>query len=348
MNQVFCLGKAYRDRHGIVAPIGAGLAALFLIMSAACGGDPMTGEDEPIATVFQGGGGAGWNGVTPEILADNHLATTSTDAAGVTVGGGDPVKLCDSLNYNPFTNKLECSLASQWVKWLTYYGNPAHPITQDRHQLLGALIDCSMHPDILVHIPGFPSEDGMFDLYKDWVSLPLPLHYRQLLSSCVAAKVNAFGVSVAIAFNGPGPTSFLPDPITDPAFMYQEATFFGDLFGSDPVVMACSGKKTGGGSYPAGKNLRICGQLGNPCHVKALGPCEGLSTSFCDSWAGSNANPGMGAGEYCVSTNNGVGDHWKYPLTVYLETEPELIDGDVDRCGLKGDQPCDEDSPNGT
>jgi hypothetical protein len=347
MNQVFCTGKAHRDRQGRAEPIFAGLAILFLMTSAAaCGGDPITGGDEPIADVSQAGG-PGWNGVTPDILAANYLSTPETDAAGVTVSGGDPVKLCNWLKFNGNTNQFECDLNGLWGKWLYAYGNATHPITQDRYQLLRTLVDCSMPSDHLVLIPGFKSEDGMFGLYPDWVSQPLPFSYRQLLSSCVGAKVNAFGTPVPIELTGPGPTSFLPDPVS-PAFMYQEATFFGDLFDPNPIIMACSGRKTGGGSYTVGKNLRICGLFGNPCHIKALGPCDGPFVSYCDAWAGSTTNPGMGPSEHCISTNNGIGDHFKYGLTVYLETEPELGDGDVYRCGLKGNELCDDGfGPNG-
>ncbi|NUQ78244.1 MAG: hypothetical protein HUU21_32345 [Polyangiaceae bacterium] len=350
MNQVFCTGNARRDRHTTARPVAAGLALLFLMTgAAACGGDPTLGEDEPTAEVSQAGGPPGYNGVTPAILAANHLSTIETDLATVTVAGSDPVKLCSSVQYNINTGKYDCALKSEWGKWLFFYGGPAKVITQDRYQLLKTLIDCALPDDHVVLVPNFPSEDGMFGLYKDWVSQSIPHPYRQLLSSCAAAKVNAFGATVPIGFTGPGPTGFLPDPIPDPSFMYQEATFFGDLFGPAPLLMACSGKKDGGGSYVVGKNLRVCGQIGNPCHIRALGACDGIPISFCDAWAGGPPTPGMGPSEHCVSTNNGVGAHWKYPLTVYLQAEPELIVGDVARCGLKGDQPCEDDgAPNGT
>lgn len=344
MNQVFCSGKARRDRQTNAQPIFAGLALLFLMTgAAACGGDPTLGEDEPITEISQAGGPPGWNGVTPAILAANYLSTPETDLAGVTVAGGAPAKLCDSVQYNGGTGQYECKLKYEWGMWLYYYGNAAHPITQDRYQLLRTLVDCSMPADHLVLVPGFPSEDGMFGLYKAWTSQPLSLNYRQLLSSCVAAKVNAYGVPVPIAFNGPGPTSFLPDPIPDPSYLYQEATFYGDLFGYAPIAMACSGKKIGGGSYVVGKNLRVCGQVGNPCHIKALGACDGTVVSYCDGWAGTYVIPGAGPSEHCVSANNGIGAHWKYPLTVYLQVEPELVVGDVYRCGLKGIDLCEDD-----
>jgi hypothetical protein len=308
----------------------------------------MTGGDEPIAEISQAGGPSGYNGVTPEILIGGHLTPPETTPPGVTPGGGDPVKLCDSVTYNGNTGKDECKLQGAYVKWLYAYGNAAHPTTQDRYQLLTTLIDCALPTDYDVVIPGFPNEDGMFALYKDWITQSIPSNYRQVLSSCAASKVNKYGATVGIGIVGPGPTPFLPDPVDDPSFIYQEATFWGNLFDVDDRVYACSGKKAGGGSYIVGKNLRVCGQIGFDCNIIALGPCEGPYVSFCDGWAGSNTNQGQGGGEYCVSTNDGTGNHWKYGLTVYLKTEPQLVDGDVYRCGLKGDELCDDGwGPNG-
>jgi hypothetical protein len=319
-----------------------GFALLCLLAkSLGCGGDPY----ETIAEVEQGWGGTGTNGITPEILAANFLDPIVTNAAGVTPSGADPVKLCDWVGFNSSTNQVECKLEIHWHKWLFSSGPASDPGTQARHELLKGLVDCALPSDHTVLVPGFPNEDGMFGLYKDWTSTPLPIQYRQVLSACVLAKLNAFGATVGIGIIGPEPAlaSGLSDPIADPSFVYQEAAFWGDLFDSKPRLMACSGKKSAGGSYPVGKNLRICGEMNNKCGLIALGPCEGLSVSYCDSWAGSNGIPGVGGGEYCFSTNDGTGAHYKYPITVYLDTEPELVDGDPFRCGWSGKESCEED-----
>lgn len=347
MNQVFSPSSSRRDRQsseGSGAKLLAAIALLSSITGATgCAGDPLTDWEEPVDSISQEWGPGGLNGVPPHVIPANHLSTTNTDLAGVTSGGSDPAKLCSSYSFDSLLNKWVCVLNQPWSKWLLYYGNSSHPISKDRHQVLKALIQCALFPSDIVKLPGFAAEPGMFGLYTDWTSTSIPGPQRELLSSCFAAKINAFGVQVPIAFVGSGPGVGVDQPVLDPAFKYQEATFWGNLFGKAPLLMACSGKHISGvGTYTVGKNLRVCGDIGSPCNIKALGACGPAANRCASGPAGSNANPSLGGGEYCPTTTDGVGNMFNHSLTVYLETAPKLVVGDVYRCGLKGDQLCDD------
>lgn len=336
MNHVFWESDARGNRRGSADPgkeLAAGLALLLIVATgtAGCGGDPITGDEEVFDSISQAWPEDGHNGITPAILAAGHLGDVNTFPFNVNSAlDNRPKNLCQSFTFDSGANAWVCVLKNEWKNWLFAYG-ANHAITKDRYYLTEAMVQCAMTPNVVVQVPIFPSLKGMFGLYTTWALAPLEMHEREVLSACVAAKVNAFGAVVPMAFVGPD----VPQAITDPSYMYQEAAFFGDLFGKKPLMMACSGKKIGGGSYVVGKNLRVCGQPNNPCHIKALGACD-AGTFVCQGWAGS------GSEEHCVVASNGVGGFFKHPLTVYLQTEPALIAGDVARCGLSGVEKCDD------
>lgn len=336
MNQAFWKSEARGNEHGSAEPrrgMTAALALLFVTMGAVgCAGELADEGDELIDDVSQAWGPDGKNGVTPAILAAGHLGDANTFPPKVnSLQEPRPIKLCQSVVVDPLTGETVCALKAEWEKWLYAYG-AGHPLTLDRYQLVRAMTHCSMEPTVTVQAPGFPGVKGMFGLYPSWRVARLEVAQRAVLSACVAAKVNAFGAEVPIGFIGPD----VPQPINNPAFAYQEGAFFGDLFGKEPLMMACSGKRQSGGSYVIGKNLRVCGDVGNPCHIRALGACAG-SAHLCQGWDGD------GQSEHCLATTDGAGHFFKHPLTVYLQTEPKLISQDVSRCGLSGKEPCIEE-----
>jgi hypothetical protein len=339
MNQRFWNSEARDDRRRSADPgkgLSTGLALLAIMGVAGCGGDPTIGDEESIDSVSQAWGPDGKNGITPAILAANYLSNVNTFAANVNSPGDQrPITLCGSLSYDTNTSTWSCGLKAEWTNWLFGSGGPAD--VKNRYNLLVAMIHCSMPPSVVVHVPSFPSVKGMFGMYMSWTVAPLEMHEREVVSACVGAKVNAFGAVVPIAFVGPN----VPQSIGDPSFAYQEATFFGDLFGKAPLLMACSGKKDGGGTYVVGRSLRICGEINNPCNIRALGACE-AGTYVCPP----GSMVGSGPDEHCTVAANGVGGVFKHSLMVYLKDEPKLLDDPiVARCGMSGKEVCDDEKP---
>jgi hypothetical protein len=335
MDQVCGKREARRDRQGSAEPwkgLTAGLALLFMMSAAGCGGDLTIGGEEPIDSVPQEWPEDGKNGVTPAILSAGHLGDVNTFPAKINSAlEPRPIKLCGSVFVDPVTGETVCILQPEWEKWLYAYG-PGDPITLDRYQLLRAMTHCSMEPHAIVQAPGFPGIKGMFGVYPQWRVTRLEMSERAVLSACVAAKVNAFGAEVPIAFIGPD----VPQPISDPTFLYQEGAYYGDHFGKEPRMMACSGKRQDGGSYVIGKNLRVCGEPNNKCHIAALGACAGTA-NMCQAWDGD------GASEHCLVATDGIGNYFKSSLMVYLQVEPKILSEDPMRCGLSGKEPCNEE-----
>jgi hypothetical protein len=76
---------------------------------------------------------------------------------------------------------------------------------------------------------------GVFGLASDWASgKPATAAERQVISACLAAHVNAYGMSVPISLSGYAATGTLIPHTSDEwsAFPIEEGVFFGDIFGT--------------------------------------------------------------------------------------------------------------------
>jgi hypothetical protein len=85
------------------------------------------------------------------------------------------------------------------------------------------------------HAEAYPGQMG---LAPYWATQPLDTAGRQWVSACIAARVNAFGVTVPLSMRGAHPAlATMPDEAA--AYPTREATFFGDLFSTTPAAYAC-------------------------------------------------------------------------------------------------------------
>ena len=81
-------------------------------------------------------------------------------------------------------------------------------------------------------------EQGQIGLAPEWATGSLSSDGAQLVSGCVAARVNYFGVEVHISVRNPDLASVTPDSELA-AYPYVEGSFWGNLFSASPGLYSC-------------------------------------------------------------------------------------------------------------
>ena len=143
---------------------------------------------------------------------------------------------------------------------------------------------------------------GGLGLAPDWSDRPLTQAEQELVSACVLARVNAFGVPVRISLraldmNHPPPALAVTEDEkrTYPLF---EGAFFGNIFARPPQMFACSGQAT----------PRDLQQLERVCTLPTHGDetvCTFVLTGPCPS----------------VGAPHARGRNWPNAIAVYLSKE---------------------------
>ena len=129
--------------------------------------------------------------------------------------------------------------------------------------------------DGTVHAESYP---GQLGLAPSWATGSLGSPGRQWVSACLAARVNAFGVTVPLSLRGPTP-ALATSCAEAAAFPTREGAFFGDLFSGTPKVYACYDPTT---TVLSDLRHRVCAQptsggTGHECGpIQVLGPCVQL------------------------------------------------------------------------
>jgi hypothetical protein len=284
--------------------VGLSLAAL-----VGCGGVDDAAwdeaEDESIGEAELAGWPIGANNITTAVLLRSSLAGISTG------------KLCINTN-----NPNQCEVTGAWDGWQ----NTQYPV--ERGQMLKAMVRCAMPAGYTVYVPGNGGGTftGTWGFLPGWRSNSLTTAQQEILTGCVLALINANNVEVDIAIIAPYDTS-LPAQ----SMPYMEAVFYGNMFWPGPARIACGGLQEDGGDRVPGRDARICGEAGNPCHIDAIGACNGpyvpQQSGYCVQWAGG------GDGKYCAVARDDGSKLWSYPATVYLDTQPYPVPGPLYRCG---------------
>ncbi|WP_437931736.1 hypothetical protein WMF37_21590 [Sorangium sp. So ce291] len=91
---------------------------------------------------------------------------------------------------------------------------------------------------------------------------------RSWVSGCVLARVNYLGEKVSISVRGDR-AELRADKAERAAYPTREATYYGDLFGAQPIYQACL--PPGASSIP-----RVCGPSLEACAIEIAGPCDAL------------------------------------------------------------------------
>jgi hypothetical protein len=122
----------------------------------------------------------------------------------------------------------------------------------------------------------FPVErlPGNLGLANIWKTGGLTAVYKRMMSACLLAHLNNFGISVSISVRFPG--SAPPDATETDTYWYGDAVFFGDVFADPAKWYACSIAAKAGSPTASSPNAadRVCDegncnviQVADPCHV---------------------------------------------------------------------------------
>jgi hypothetical protein len=104
-----------------------------------------------------------------------------------------------------------------------------------------------------LHVESYP---GSLGLARAWATGALDLAGQEWVSACLAARVNAVGVSVPLSVRGTHP-ALATTPAELAAYPTREGAFFGNLFADNSVVYACYDPLT---TTAAQLSRRMCAQ----------------------------------------------------------------------------------------
>ena len=162
----------------------------------------------------------------------------------------------------------------------------------------------------VVHSETFPGQLGLAASWKDG---SIEDEDAAWVSSCLAARVNYYGVPVAISVRGKHKQLKKVDDVEVDDFPWKEGAFWGNLFIDSPAVYACYSPDQ---VDHARANLRDCaaGHVSAGGIVQGCGPIQIVGS--CDSVCG-NAQPKYGYHSQC-DAGTGAGGEGK-PITVFLD-----------------------------
>lgn len=201
---------------------------LFVCLLPACSAETAdeTAEDEDIAAVdsaFLSSNGMVANALLPTALEPGalqpaDLAHHALDAAALSPGALAAIQATGSggdLSRMFLKYAVGCALDSTQSFSFSWTGS-----------------------DGLVHTEQYP---GSIGIAPGWATAPLTDETRQrLVSACLAARVNWYGVSVVVSIrSGEHPLKSQLDRAEILAFPHVEGAFWGNLFGAEPYLNAC-------------------------------------------------------------------------------------------------------------
>jgi hypothetical protein len=168
-----------------------------------------------------------------EVLAANVLAANVL-AANVLAAN---VLAANALTSSPLSTETLSDLVQAALQDQTFGAN-------DR-TLFHYVATCALAPSQSVSYtwsdaqgPHAVVEQGLVGLAPDWATGPLSLRGQQLVSACVASRVNAFGITVHISLRN----HVIADDTSDAelaAYPHVEGAFWGNLFSSKPHLSSC-------------------------------------------------------------------------------------------------------------
>lgn len=187
---------------------------------------------------------------------------------------------------------------------------------------------------------------------------------RQVVSSCLIARQNAFGVTVELSVRGhDGDRNVIPtDKVELERFDWREGAFFGDVFGSlaSGIDVHVDGDGTvKGDNFVVGESMytrmyacysdvwntpdaymtdRICAGGGSNCVATSVGDCAGHPTyapnyNRCKT---DDDGPDWGDGDYQYCEDS-LGWNWENALTVWLDKPCDIVSSDS--CQVIGGDP---------
>jgi hypothetical protein len=162
--------------------------------------------------------------------------------------------------------------------------------TADGRATLKYLVGCALPAGttVVADVAGarysFP---GSMGLAPDWSARALTPAEQRLLSACMLARTNRFGVPVMLSMRSDAPSrpaSLEADADERRAFPAHEGAFFGNLFAPDQPVYACTASTAPAWIAHLRSQLRVCTlsaqEEGVPagysrCRFRIVGACAG-------------------------------------------------------------------------
>ena len=218
-------------------------------------------------------------------------------------------------------------------------------------QLLEYIVKCALPPTGKVQltdkINGQTTEfQGKIGLYPSWSSTRCGRECQELISACLLAQVNAFGVKAEISLSGPGLERTIRER---DIFPIREAAFYGNIFGSanmsaslnaNPVHVEKDGRVVNreihlspGSPVNPFTNLYACTSeiWSDPVNylqlrVCATGKCLAIFMGACSQvCAGDSNSANSSTGEYDNCKGIHGSQRWSQVLTTFLKQPCALV-----------------------
>jgi len=282
--------KVCRERTGL-----ATFAAMAMALSA-CAGQPQVGAT-PEALLTSNGltsNGLTSNGLTSNGMTTNGMTTNGLTTNGLTTNG---LASADFLAWF----EADAAVADMVMVYIARCALPA-----------GESLSWEWNGTAYAW-------DGVLGLAPAWGSgQAIPAGEQQLMTACLAAHSNKFGMHVPLSVRGPladGASFIALEPGEDATFVEPEGCFFGNLFdGSGIYGGAFLAEWTADETNPRGCAVES-GVPGDCPPIQHVGSCA-------DSCAPA---PGDGPTVYASCTVNGVS---YLPVTTYLSAADVYLCGD--------------------
>lgn len=259
----------------------------------------------------------------------------------------------DSRSYDgsvsDLKNQLSDDLTQEFMKYVVGCALKPGQIVEYEDVVLGGLYDNKW--------------EGQVGLCPDWHYGPADQNCQELVSACLLARNNAFGVSVELSMRGHDASgSRMPlGPTEATDFSWREGGFYGDIFEPGALADGVDIFVDDNGEVHGRKDLKIPGAI-----YKKMFACVSSVWTVPDAWgkdricAGGNTNcaavntgacrfhqlysptyrcgyhddpsTGLGERDYQVC-KDGVGSVWKNAITVFLDDPCALYPKDLkNRC----------------
>lgn len=159
-------------------------------------------------------------------------------------------------------------------------------------ELLRYIVTCALPPQAEARVTSDRQVlrlSGDFGLAPDWRHRALTARERRLVSACVLARTNAFGVPVRISMRTDAEDSralrsLRASASERAAFPLHEGAFFGDIFATGAPAYACAGDRSPQAVAQLRRQRRICalptgartadGREVSACGFVIVGPCN--------------------------------------------------------------------------
>ena len=153
-------------------------------------------------------------------------------------------------------------------------------------QLLKYVSRCAYSATDYLHVDdsnglGVDNFPGRLGLATTWKNGGLDDDYKELMTACLLAHLNKFGVPVSISVRYSGA---MATPNEESAvYFYGDGVFYGNLYASPPREYACSIRQKSG-EVPAATSdfasLRVCDEGATNCGVTYVGYCDEVCSTI--------------------------------------------------------------------